>query len=404
MNPAADAPPARKTPAPPPDAAAAPDLYAVEALLTAEEQARRDAVSRFVDAECLPVIAEHFDRGSFPMHLIARLAELGLFRLHVDGEGAPGASETVYGLVCRELGRCDAGLRAMVSVQNSLVMLPIARFGTEAQRRRYLPAMARGEVIGCFALSEPGFGSNPAGMETRAREAGGGFVLNGRKLWITNGPIAHIALVWAKLGEEIRGFLVPADSPGYRPTPIRRKFAYRTSPTAAIALDDCRVPAEALLPGARGLKSVFQCLNPARYGVACGALGAAIACYRAAREFAGGRRVFGRPLGATQLAQEKLARMLVDITRTQLVIHRLGRLMDAGQATPAQISLAKLSAVDAAMATARLARDLLGARGILADRHVIRHLLDLEAVSTLEGTAAMHTLVLGQAATGMPAF
>lgn len=388
----------------PPAESESPDLYALDELLSAAERARRDEVARFVDAECLPIIADHFDRGEFPMHLIPRLAELGLFGLHGDAAGAPAAAETVYGLVCQELGRCDAGLRAMVSVQNSLVMLPIARFGSEAQRARYLPPMARGETIGCFALSEPGYGSNPAGMETVAAARGDGFVLNGRKMWITNGPIAQVALVWAKLEGEIRAFLVDAGTPGYTATAIRRKLAYRTSPTAAITLADCRVPAEALLPGARGLKAVFQCLNPARFGVACGALGAAIACYRAAREFARQRRVFGRPLAATQLAQEKLAAMLVEITRTQLVLHRLGRLMDAGRAQPAQISLAKLSAVAGAAETARAARDLLGARGILADHQVMRHLCDLEAVATLEGTAAMHTLVLGQAVTGTAAF
>jgi glutaryl-CoA dehydrogenase len=381
-----------------------PDLYDVEALLAPEERALRDRVREFVDRECLPVIAEHFDRGAFPMHLSPRLAGLGLFGVHVEGYGCRPLSETAYGLVCQELGRCDSGLRAMVSVQNSLVMLPIHRFGDEDQRRRWLPGMAAGEIIGCFGLSEPGYGSDPGGMETRAERDGAGYVLNGRKMWITNGTVAQAAIIWARLEGEIRAFVVESDAPGFAAAPIRRKFAYRTSPTARITLADCRVPAGSLLPGAAGMKSVFQCLNPARYGVACGALGSAIACYQAARSFALERRVFGRAIGAYQMVQEKLAQMLVEITQGQLVNHRLGRLLDAGAARPAQISLAKLNAVADAMNIARLARDILGARGILADHHVMRHLCDLEALSTLEGTASMHTLVLGQEATGISAF
>jgi glutaryl-CoA dehydrogenase len=381
-----------------------PDFYEVDALLTEQEKLIRQNVRDFVDRECLPIIAEHFDRGSFPLHLIPRMTELGLFGLHVKGFGCSPQNETTYGLICQELGRCDSGLRATVSVQNSLVMFPIFAFGSDEQRRRWLPRMARGEAIGCFGLSEPGFGSNPGGMQSAAVREQGGFVLNGRKMWITNGPIAQVALIWAKLENEVNGFLVEAGTPGFNVTPIQRKFAYRTSPTALISLENCHIPAENRLSGARGLKSVFACLNLARWGVACGAVGAAVACYQTARTFALERKVFDRAIGSYQLVQDQLARMLVEITKAQLVNYHLGRLMDRGAARPAQISLAKLNHVREAMAIARMARDILGARGILADHHVIRHLCDLEAVSTLEGTASMHTLVIGQEVTGLSAF
>jgi glutaryl-CoA dehydrogenase len=386
------------------EASPIPDFYDIDTELTAEETSVRQTVRDFVERECMPVIVEHFDSGTFPMALIPRLSELGLFGLPVDGYGCTRRSETVCGLINQELGRCDSGLRAMVSVQNSLVMYPIDAFGSDPQRRRWLPRMARGEVIGCFGLSEPGYGSDPGGMETRAETDGNGFVLNGRKMWITNGPIAQLALIWARLEGEIRGFLVEAGTPGFQATAIRRKFAYRTSPTAMITLDGCRVGAESLLPGARGLKSVFACLNRARFGVACGAVGSAIACYQVARSFALKRNVFERPIASYQLVQEKLAGMLVEITKAQLVNHRLGRLMDRGAARPAQISLAKLNSVREAMDIARAARDILGARGILADHHVMRHLCDLEAVSALEGTASMHALVLGKEICGVSAF
>lgn len=386
------------------ETSAIPDFFGIDALLTAAEKTRRQYAREFVDQECLPIVAEHFDRGTFPMHWVSRLAELGLFGLHVAGYGCTPGSETVYGLVSQELGRCDSGLRAMFSVQNSLVMYPIHAFGSDLQRRLWLPKMARGEVIGCFGLSEPGFGSDPGGMQTLAERVGEGFALNGRKMWITNGPIAQVAVIWAKLEGEVRGFLVEAGTPGYQATTIQRKFSYRTSPTALIVLENCRIPAENLLPGAKGLKSVFACLNRARFGVACGALGAAVACYQAARTFALERQVFKRRIASYQLVQDQLARMLVEITKAQLLHHQLGRLMDAGTARPAQISMAKLNSVREAMSIARAARDILGARGILADHHVMRHLCDLEAVSTLEGTAGMHTLVLGQEITGISAF
>lgn len=380
------------------------DYYALDALLLPEEKKIRDRVRQFVDKECMPIIAEHFDTGTFPMQLIPRMAELDLFGLHVDGYECKKNSETVYGLICQELGRCDSGLRAMFSVQNSLVMFPIDQFGSEQQKQAWLPGMARGKIIGCFGLSEPGFGSNPAGMETQARKKGDQYVLQGNKMWITNGTIAHVALVWAKVEGEIRGFLVDTTTPGFEATPIRKKFAYRTSPTARIVLNDCTVAQQNLLPGARGLKPILQCLNHARYGVACGAVGAAVDCFQTARSFALKRDVFSNKIASYQLVQDQLVRMILEITQGQLLNYHLGRLLDENKARPAQISMAKLNNVQEAMKVARLARDIMGARGILADNHVIRHLCDLEAVSTLEGTANMHKLILGQDITGISAF
>ena len=380
------------------------DFYQVDALLGAEEKKIRDTVREFVDKECMPVIVEHFDKGTFPMHLISRLAGLGLFGVHVDGYGCSKSNHTTYGLICQELGRCDSGLRAMFSVQNSLVMFPIYRFGSEQQRAKWLPELAAGNCIGCFGLSEPDFGSNPAGMVTRAEKKRGQFILNGKKMWITNGTIANVAIIWAKYDEDIRGFLVESDTPGFRAHPIQRKFSYRTSPTALIELKDCAIEESSILPKAGGLKSIFECLNFARYGVACGAVGSAISCYQAARAFALERQVFDRPIAGYQLVQDRLVRMMVEITKAQLINYHLGRLLDEHQARPAQISLAKMNNVHEAMKIARLARDILGARGILADHQVIRHLCDLEAISALEGTASMHTLVMGREITGIPAF
>jgi glutaryl-CoA dehydrogenase len=380
------------------------DFYGIDSLLTEDERKVREAVRTFVDRECMPIIAEHFDKGTFPMQMIARMAALELFGSHVDGYGCHQRSHMEYGLICQELGRCDSGLRAMFSVQNSLVMFPVFKFGSPEQREKWLPMMARGEAIGSFGLSEPDFGSNPAGMMTNARKKDGHYVLNGQKMWITNGTIADLALIWAKLDGEVRGFIVETDRPGFRATPIQRKFSYRTSPTAFIDLKDCKIPKGNMLPKTRGLKSVFQCLNHARYGVAWGALGSSIACYEAARDFAVKRQVFDRPVASYQLVQDQLARMLVEITKAQLVNFHLGRLLDGHQVKPPQISLAKLNNVREAIKIARMARDITGARGILADHHIIRHLCDMEAISTLEGTAGMHTLVLGQEITGIAAF
>ncbi len=380
------------------------DYYKIDELLTEEERGWRDRVRKFVDGEAMPVIAEFFDKGEFPMELIPRMAELGLFGLHIEGYGCKKTSETIFGLICRELGRCDSGLRAMFSVQNSLAMFPIYSYGSEEQKSKWLPRMARGEALGCFGLSEAGFGSDPAGMVTTAKREGKGFILQGSKMWISNGAIAGVAIVWAKTPDGIRAFLVEAGTPGFQASLIKRKFSYRTSPTSLLAFKDCFIPEENLLPDARGLKSVLQCLNYARFGVACGALGSAIACFHAARDFALERRVFEKPIASYQLVQEKLVRMMAEITKAQLLIYHLGRLMDRKQAKPFQISLAKWNNVREAMNIARLARDILGARGILADHQVIRHLCDLEAVSTLEGTESIHTLILGQDLTGISAF
>lgn len=380
------------------------DYFDCDSRLTVEERDFRASVRRFVDEECMPIVAEHFDKGLFPMHLVPRMAEMGLFGVHVEGYGCRKGSHTLYGLICRELGRCDSGLRAMFSVQNSLVMFPISVFGSEGQRRQWLPGMAGGEILGCFGLSEPDFGSNPEGMRTKAERSGGGFVLNGSKMWITNGTVSKVALVWAKLEGEIRGFLVETDAPGFEAFEIRRKFSYRTSPTARIVLEQCEVPEGSMLPGARGLKPVLQCLNLARYGVACGALGSAVACYEAARSFALEREAFSKPLASYQLIQERLVGMMIEITKAQLLNERLGRLLDGHKARHTQISLAKLNNVREAIKIAHTARDILGARGILADHHVMRHLCDLEAVSTLEGTESIHTLILGQDLTGVAAF
>jgi len=380
------------------------DYYAIDGLLTGEELGLRDAVQGWVEAECLPIIAGHYEKGTFPRHLIPGMGEMGLFGLHVDGYGCKKGSHMAYGLVCQELGRCDSGLRAMFSVQNSLVMYPIFAFGSEDQRQKWLPKMAKGEVIGCFGLSEPDFGSNPQGMLTRAEKRGSGYVLHGKKMWITNGSMAHLALIWAKLDGETNGFLVETDRPGFDARAIERKLAYRTSPTALILLDGCEIPSENLLPRAAGLKAVFACLNLARFGVGCGALGSALACYQAAQSFALKREVFHRPIGSFQLVQEKLARMVVEITKAQLLSYHLARLMDSGKARHQQISLFKLNNVREAMKIARMARDILGGRGILADHHVMRHLCDLEALSTLEGTETVHTLVMGHDLTGISAF
>lgn len=380
------------------------DYLQIEGSLSEEEKSFRDRIREFVDEECMPLVATHFDEGSFPMEVIRRMAEMGLFGVHVEGYGCNKASHTIYGLICQELGRCDSGLRAMFSVQNSLVMYPIDAFGSEEQKGRWLPKMGRGEVIGCFGLSEPDYGSDPSGMETRAVKRGDHYILNGTKMWITNGSLAQVALVWAKLNDDIRGFLVEAGAQGFQATLIQRKFSYRTSPTSLLILKDCVIPKENLLPGAKGLKSVLSCLNYARFGVACSALGSAIACYEVAEAFARKRKVFEKPIASYQLVQEKLVQMVLEITKAQLLTLHLGRLLDQQKARPPQISMVKLNNVREAMKIARRARDILGARGILADHEVIRHLCDLEAMSTLEGTESIHTLIIGQDLTGISSF
>jgi glutaryl-CoA dehydrogenase len=389
------------------------DYYAVEDLLNAEERAVRDTVRRFVDDEYLPLAREHFANATFPTELTPRLAELGCFGPTVPTEyGGAGLNSVAYGVMTQELERGDSGLRSFASVQSSLVMYPILTFGSEAQKRHWLPRLASGQAIGCFGLTEPDFGSNPGGMITRARRTGGGFVLNGTKRWITNGSIADVAIVWAKLrqdendakSEVIRGFLVEKERAGLTRPLMHGKWSLRASITSELILEDCFIPEENLLPGTGGLKSPLMCLTQARYGIAWGAIGAAIACYESALDYAKSRVVFQRPIGGYQLVQAKLVTMLAEITKAQLLCWRLGRLKDAGEMRPEQVSLAKMNNVAEALKIARLARDILGANGITDEYPVIRHMLNLETVNTYEGTEDVHRLTLGRDITGLSAF
>ncbi|MFQ5668088.1 MAG: acyl-CoA dehydrogenase [Candidatus Binatia bacterium] len=376
------------------------DYYDLDDLLTDEERMIRTTVRDFVEREALPAIEAHHTREEFPRHLIAPMAELGLFGANLHGYGCAGLNDISYGLICQELERGDSGLRSMVSVQGSLCMHPIHAFGSEAQRQRWLPAMATGRAIGCFGLTEPDHGSDPGGMETRARADGNQFIISGVKRWITNGSIADVAIVWAKAADGIRGFLVEKGTPGYTTRDIKGKFSLRASITSELVLDDVRVPRENMLPGVRGLKGPFSCLSQARYGIVWGALGAAMACYHTALDYAKARRQFDRPLAGYQLVQQKLVYMITEITKGQLLALRLGQLKDRGRVRPEQISLAKRNNVGRALEIARLARDILGANGIVNEYPVIRHMLNLETVNTYEGTYDMHTLIIGRDITG----
>jgi glutaryl-CoA dehydrogenase len=376
------------------------DYYGLDELLTDEERMIRKTAGDFVDREVLPIIEEHHARDAFPRHLIPRMAELGFFGANLKGYGCAGFNSVSYGLICQEMERGDSGLRSMVSVQGSLCMYPIYAFGSEAQKERWLPAMAAGKAIGCFGLTEPDHGSDPGGMETRARADGDHFILSGVKRWITNGSIADVAIVWAKTNEGIRGFLVEKGTPGYTTHDIKGKFSLRASITSELVLEDVRVPRENMLPNATGLKGPFSCLTQARYGIAWGAIGAAMACYYTALEYAKDRRQFDRPLAGYQLVQQKLVHMITEITKGQLLAYRLGQLKDRGAARPQHVSMAKRNNVGQALEIARLARDVLGANGIVNDYPVIRHMLNLESVNTYEGTYDMHTLIIGRDITG----
>ncbi len=376
------------------------DYYAVDDLLTDEERMIRRTVRDFVEREALPIIEEHHTRESFPRHLIPRMAELGMFGANIKGYGCAGLNNIAYGLICQELERGDSGLRSMVSVQGSLCMHPIHTFGSEAQRERWLPGMAAGKLIGCFGLTEPDHGSDPGGMETRARADGQHYIISGVKRWITNGSIADVAIVWAKTNEGIRGFLVENGTPGYSAHDIKGKFSLRASVTSELVLDEVRVPRENMLPNVVGLKGPFSCLSQARYGIVWGALGAAMACYETALEYAKLRRQFDRPLAGYQLVQQKLVHMVTEITKGQLLALRLGQLKDQHKVRPEQISLAKRNNVGGALDIARLARDILGANGIVNEYPIIRHMLNLETVNTYEGTHDMHTLIIGRDITG----
>ncbi|TME85153.1 MAG: acyl-CoA dehydrogenase [Chloroflexi bacterium] len=380
------------------------DFYRTDDLLTEEERLVRSTVGRFVDQRFLPVIAEHYEQATFPMEIVPELAKLGVFGMHLRGYGAAGMSNVMYGLACQELERGDSGLRSFVSVQGSLCMFPILRYGSEEQKQRWLPRMAAGEVIGCFGLTEPEFGSNPAGMATRARRDGKDWILTGTKRWITNGNVADLAIVWARSDQGIRGFLVEKATKGFEARPIHHKLSMRASVTSELILDDCRIPAANELPEAQGLKAPLSCLNEARYGIVWGVLGAAIACYRSALEYAKARVQFDRPIAGYQLTQEKLVNMLTEITKGQLLALQLGRLKDEGKATATQISMAKLNNVRESLQIARAARSILGANGISIEYPVMRHMNNLETVLTYEGTSEIHMLAIGEEITGLAAF
>ncbi len=386
------------------------DFFDIESLLSEEERAVRDTVRRWVDEAVIPIIADRYLAGQFPIELVRQMGELGFLGPAFPVEyGCAELSQVAYGLIMQELERGDSAVRSFASVQGSLVMYPIYRFGTEAQRREWLPKLASGEAIGCFGLTEPDFGSNPGGLITTARRDGHGWVLNGTKMWITNGSLADVAIIWAKTGAlddpgSIRGFIVPTDENGFSARDQSGKLSLRASDTSEIVLEDVSVPESGLLPQTNGLSSPLTCLTQARYGVAWGVIGAAMACYDEAVTYSKERIMFNRPIGGFQIQQVRLANMLTEITKAQLLCVQLGRLKEAGTANHVQVSLAKRNNVHMACECARETRRLLGASGILAEYQAMRHLANLESVYTYEGTHDMHTLVLGEAITGMSAF
>jgi glutaryl-CoA dehydrogenase len=381
------------------------DLFDVQSLLTADERMVRESVARLVDERVLPTIRGHFDNHTFPREIIPELAALGLFGSSLEGYGCAGLNSVSYGVICQELERGDSGLRSFVSVQSSLCMYPIYAYGNEEQRQKYLPGMAAGELIGCFCLTEPHGGSDPANMKTTARRRGDDWVINGSKMWITNSPIADLAVVWAMTEEGMRGFIVEKGTPGFTVQEIQHKFSLRASLTGAVFFDDVVVPAANLLPGTTvGLKAPLGCLTQARFGITWGVIGAAQACLQEAIRYTADRVLFNRPLAANQLVQVRLAEMARKITTAQLLSLQLGRLKDAGDMNPTQVSLAKWNNVRMAIDIARDARDLLGGSGISAEYVPIRHALNLESVITYEGTESVHQLTVGRALTGINAF
>src|SRR3954470_16986393 len=386
------------------------DFFNIDSQLAGDEKAVRDSVRRFVDDKVLPIIGQAYVDGKFPKELIPEMAELGVLGANLPEEyGCAGLNNVAYGLIMQELERGDSGIRSFASVQGALVMYPIFAFGSEEQRKRWLPRLAAGQEIGCFGLTEPDYGSNPAGMITTARETPDGWVLNGTKMWITNGSQATVSVIWAKTGDlddpkSVRGFIVPTDTKGYTAKDQKGKLSLRASDTSEIHLEDVHLPKDAILPKSGGLKSPLMCLTQARYGISWGAIGAAMACYDEALRYAGNRVMFDKPIAATQIQQVRLVEMLTEITKAQFMTLQLGRLKEAGTMTPDQVSLCKRNNVNMACEAAREARRLLGANGILVEYHSMRHMANLESVYTYEGTHDMHSLIVGQAITGLPAF
>ncbi|MGV3523519.1 MAG: acyl-CoA dehydrogenase [Candidatus Sericytochromatia bacterium] len=381
------------------------DFYQLDDLLTEEERMVRDTVRDFVEEKYLPIVTEHYRNGTFPAEIVPQLGALGLLGPSIQGYGCAGLNGIAYGLICQELERGDSGLRSFASVQSSLVMYPISVYGTEAQKETWLPQLAAGTKVGCFGLTEPDYGSNPGGMITRARKTSNGYVLNGAKMWITSGSVADIAVIWAKDDAgDIRGFLVETDRPGFKAIDIEGKFSLRASVTSEIILEDCEIPAENMFPDIKGLKGPLSCLNQARYGIAWGALGAAMACYDTALDYSKARVQFDKPIASFQLVQQKLVHMVTEITKGQLLAYRLGQLKDAGKVTPAQVSMAKMNNVRISLDISRMAREVLGANGIADEYPVMRHMNNLESVYTYEGTHDIHCLTVGREITGIAAF
>lgn len=380
------------------------DFLDVDALLDDQERLIRETVRAFVRDRVLPNVAQWFEEHRFPRELARELGALGVLGMHLHGYGCPGASSVSYGLACLELEAGDSGVRSFTSVQGSLAMFAIHRWGSEEQKNAWLPRMVTGEYIGCFGLTEPDFGSDPSGIRTVARPNGSDWVIDGTKAWITNGGIADVAVVWAQTAEGIRGFLVPAKTKGFSARAIDRKLSLRASVTSELVFDNCRVPGDAAFPEVRGLRGPLACLNEARYGVLWGAMGAARTCYETALEYAKTRKQFGRPIAGFQMTQQKLVKMLLELNKGTLLALHIGRMKDAGRAHPAHISFGKLNNVREALAISREARGILGANGVTLEYPVIRHMNNLESVFTYEGTNEIHTLILGQAITGSNAF
>ncbi|MCO5973764.1 acyl-CoA dehydrogenase family protein [Actinoallomurus soli] len=381
------------------------DLLRVDDQLTDEERLVRDTARRYAADRIEPYVADWFEDGVFPAaELAPELGELGFLGMHLSGYGCPGAGAVAYGVACRELEAADSGLRSFVSVQGSLAMSAIHKYGSEEQKQEWLPRMAAGRAIGCFGLTEPDHGSDPANMRTRAKREGSDWILNGAKMWITNGSIADVAVVWARTDDGIRGFLVPRGTPGFTTRDVHKKLSLRASVTSELSLEDVRLPEDAMLPGVKGLRGPLGCLSEARYGIIWGAIGAGRSCYETAVDYARTREQFGRPIGGFQLTQEKLAWMEVALGQAGLVALHIGRLKEAGKVTPQQVSFGKLANVRAALDVARQARSVLGANGVTLEYPVIRHMTNLESVLTYEGTQEVHTLVLGEAITGLSAY